>query len=77
MALRWTTAGMIEASKGFRRLKAFKYLPVLRAALAAHASKHADTKKIEPKADATWAMPVQALACDSPQVARHFFPMKF
>ena len=40
MALRWTAAGMMEAAKGFRRLKAYKYLPVLRAALAAHHSKH-------------------------------------
>ena len=36
MALRWTAAGMMEAAKGFRRLKAYKHLPVLRAALAAH-----------------------------------------
>ena len=36
MALRWTAAGMMEAAKGFRRLKACKHLPTLRAALAAH-----------------------------------------
>lgn len=36
MALRWTAAGMIEAAKGFRKLKAHKQLPALRAALAAH-----------------------------------------
>ena len=35
MALRWTAAGMLEAAKGFRRLKAHKQLPILRAALAA------------------------------------------
>lgn len=35
MALRWTGAAMLEAAKGFRRLKAHKQLPVLRAALAA------------------------------------------
>lgn len=35
MALRWTAAGMMEANKGFRRLKAYKQLPVLRAALLA------------------------------------------
>jgi hypothetical protein len=29
MALRWTAAGMMEAAKGFRRLKAYKHLPVL------------------------------------------------
>jgi len=33
MALRWTAAGMLEAAKGFRRLKAYKHLPVHRAAL--------------------------------------------
>lgn len=35
MALRWTGAAMQEAAKGFRRLKAHKQLPVLRAALLA------------------------------------------
>jgi putative transposase len=35
MALRWTAAGMMEATKGFRRLKAHKKLKVLRSALAA------------------------------------------
>ena len=29
MALRWTAAGMIEAQKGFRRLKAYKQLHIL------------------------------------------------
>ena len=33
MAMRWTAAGMIEAKKGFRRLKAHEQLPALRAAL--------------------------------------------
>ncbi len=33
MAMRWTAAAMQEAAKGFRRLKAYKQLPVLRAAL--------------------------------------------
>jgi putative transposase len=36
MALRWTAAAMQEAAKGFRRLKAHKQLPALRAALEAH-----------------------------------------
>lgn len=36
MALRWTAAGMLEAAKGFRRLKAHKQLPVLKAALLSH-----------------------------------------
>jgi transposase-like protein len=48
MALRWTAAAMQEASKGFRRLKARKQLPLLRAALAAHQAKHADETRLEP-----------------------------
>ena len=36
MALRWTAAGMMEAKKGFRRLMAYKQLPMLKAALLAH-----------------------------------------
>src|SRR3974390_1530126 len=52
MALRWTAAGMMEAAKGFRRLKAYKQLPILRTALVAHALKQLVTNKIEPQADA-------------------------
>jgi transposase-like protein len=52
MALRWTAAGMMEAIKGFRRLKAYRMLPILKAALVAHSGKHGITKKIEPKAEA-------------------------
>jgi putative transposase len=51
-ALRWTAAGMMEAAKGFRRLKAYKQLPILRAALVARAAKHVVTKHVEPQADA-------------------------
>jgi len=51
MALRWTAAGMLEATKGFRRLKAYKHLPALRAALAAHQSKYV-TQRVERNADA-------------------------
>ncbi len=39
MALRWTAAAMLEAAKGFRRLKAKRHLPALRAALTAHRAK--------------------------------------
>jgi hypothetical protein len=39
MALRWTAAAMLEAAKGFRRLKARRHLPALRAALIAHRAK--------------------------------------
>jgi putative transposase len=52
MALRWTAAGMMEAAKGFRRLKAYRLLPILRAALDAHATEHVAIKEIEPRADA-------------------------
>jgi putative transposase len=47
MALRWTAAGMMEAVKGFRRLKARKQLPILKAALAAHQVKHTTEQKLE------------------------------
>lgn len=47
MALRWTAAGMMEAVKGFRRIKAHKQLPTLKAALAAHQAKHATKPKLE------------------------------
>jgi hypothetical protein len=40
MALRWTAAGMMEAAKGFRRLKAYRLFPLLKAALVAHATEH-------------------------------------
>ncbi len=36
MALRWCAAGMLEASKQFRRVNGFLHLPALRAALEAH-----------------------------------------
>jgi transposase-like protein len=39
MALRWTAAAMLEAKKGFRRLKAYKQLPALRAALISRSEK--------------------------------------
>ena len=48
MALRWTAAAMQEATKGFRRLKARRQLPLLRAALAARQAKHADETLLEP-----------------------------
>jgi putative transposase len=47
MALRWTGAAMREAAKGFRRLKACKHLPALRAALTAHQLKHTMNSNIE------------------------------
>jgi len=34
MSLRWTAAAMLEAKKGFRRLKAYKQLAKLRARYA-------------------------------------------
>ena len=46
MALRWTAAAMLEASKGFRRLKAKSQLPALRAALAAHRATTTPTSSV-------------------------------
>jgi len=47
MALCWTAAGMLEAAKGFRRLKAHKQLPALRAALADHQAKQTMKNELE------------------------------
>lgn len=47
MALRWMAAGMLEAAKGFRRLKAHKQLSILKAALAALQAKHMTIQKLE------------------------------
>jgi transposase-like protein len=52
MALRWTAAAMHEAKKGFRRLKAFKQLPALRAALAAHYGKETNSHSVAQTAKA-------------------------
>src|SRR5437899_12584573 len=51
-ALRRTSAAMLEAAKGFRRLKAYKQLSALRTALAAHQAKHATDTAVEPPARA-------------------------
>jgi hypothetical protein len=45
---------MVEAAKGFCRLKAYRQLPILRAALVAHAAKRRAIKNIEPQAHAAW-----------------------
>jgi putative transposase len=47
MVLRWTSAAMLEATKGFRRIKGYKQLSVLRTALAAHQTKRAANSPIE------------------------------
>ena len=52
MALRWTGAGMMEAAKGFRRLRAYKQLPILRAALLAHQAKYVSKPELEQNAKA-------------------------
>lgn len=51
MGLRWTAAGMLEAAKGFRRLKAHKQLPILKAALEKHRQKDPMTA-VDPIAEA-------------------------
>jgi putative transposase len=51
MALRWTAAAMLEAKKGFRRLKAHKQLAALRIALKAHYEK-ASSNCLAPRAKA-------------------------
>lgn len=46
MALRWTAAGMLDAERSFRRIKGFRELPKLRAALRRHAD-DVDRKEVE------------------------------
>jgi putative transposase len=52
MALRWTAAAMLEAKKGFRRLKAYKQLPTLRTALAAHYERASNNSALAQKVKA-------------------------
>lgn len=47
MALRWTAAGLMEAEKTFRRLKAYRQLPTLRAALEQHATNVTNNSMLE------------------------------
>ena len=47
MALRWTAAGMLEAQKTFRRLKAYRQLLVPRKALEDHMRKAEANSAIE------------------------------
>ena len=63
MALRWTGTAMLEAEKSFRRLKAYKQLPILRAALLRHQQTCWITN---PLAEKTWQHRVQAMAPASP-----------
>ena len=51
MALRWTAAGMLEAARGFRRLKAYKQLPILKAALEKHRKPEAADDHVDGIAD--------------------------
>ena len=52
MAMRWTAAAMQEASKGFRRLKANKQLPLLRKALLERQAKFASSNRVAQTAEA-------------------------
>ena len=47
MALRWTAASLLEAQKTFRRLKAYRQLPILRNALQEHLRKAQADSAIE------------------------------
>src|ERR1700745_957827 len=52
MAMRWTAAAMHEASKGFRRLKAHKQLPLLRKALLERQEKFMSNNRVAQSAQA-------------------------
>ena len=45
---RWTAAGLLEAQKTFRRLKAYRQLPILRNALQEHLRKAQATVPLKP-----------------------------
>ncbi len=47
MALRWTSADLLEAQKTFRRLKAYPQLPILQNALQEHLRKAQAESAIE------------------------------
>ncbi len=51
MVLRWTAAGMLNAERSFRRIKGYKQMPQLIAALHRHA--HPDTTTQQDQADQT------------------------
>ncbi len=46
-ALRWTAAGLLEAKKTFRRLKAYRQLPILRRALEEYMQRQQKQSAIE------------------------------
>ena len=50
MALRWTSAAMLEAAKGFRRLKSPQATFGTADGLAADQAKHVDDSAVEPAA---------------------------
>lgn len=52
MGLRCTAAGMLEAKKGFRRLRAHKHLPVLKSAVQNHRTGQSATQAVDRLADA-------------------------
>ena len=52
MALRWSGAAMLEAANGLRRLKAHRQLPILKAALTAHATRNIVGPALEPESAA-------------------------
>ena len=54
MAMRWAAAAMQDASKGFRRLKAYKQLPLLRNALLERHAKLASTNRVAQNTEAAY-----------------------
>jgi transposase-like protein len=53
MALRWTAAAMLEAKKGFRKLKAYKQLAALRIALKVHCERASNNRALAQQTKAT------------------------
>src|SRR5262249_46215160 len=63
MASRWTAAGIMEAAKGFRRLKAYKHLPVPRAAPATTLTPHSSSTAMPASITPTRAVATTTTTC--------------
>jgi hypothetical protein len=47
MILRWTAAGLLEAERGFRRIRGYRHMPKLVSALQEHERKLGINHKID------------------------------
>jgi hypothetical protein len=72
MALRWSAPTMLEAKRGFRRLRAHKQLAALRIALKVHHEKSSSNHDLAQKAKAAGARLWQRPLLHFQQSLAHF-----